>query len=181
MNGSTYMGLVAGLGCALCRRLGAFPMPAEVHHRRAGTGGGAKASDFDTMPLCYPHHRDHPGAFHVLGTKAFPKFYGVTESELVKDTWDRLGFTEEQIAEWRDAAKKPKRKPKSSLVKTPSPPMRSAMADVPKSIKTKIQSASSLTNKSDAKYKWASRKLVSAGSIKSRPFPKQASSFKTQR
>jgi hypothetical protein len=162
-------------------------MPAEVHHRRSGTGGGAKASDFDTMPLCYPHHRDHPGAFHVLGTKAFAKYYGVTEAELIKDTRQRLGFDEEQISEWKESEKKPKRKAKSSLTKTPSPSVKTSKKkqicddeklDKPKS--RTIQSASSLTKKTDVKYKWASRKLVSAGTIKSRPFPKQASSFKSR-
>lgn len=169
-------------------------MPAEVHHRRAGTGGGTKASDFDTMPLCYPHHRDHPGAFHVLGTKAFPKFYGITEAELVIDTWERLGFTEDQISEWREEFKnkknRKKNKKKTSLVKPNEEvkdrvvakvkisSIKTAGTEAPKPIKAKIRSGSSFSKKPDIKYTWASRKLVSAGTIKSRPFQKQSSNFK---
>lgn len=92
------MGLVANLSCTLCKRLQLIPpIGSEVHHRRSGTGGGRRASDFDTMALCAPHHRTGEGAIHALGTKAFEARYGVAESDLIDDTRTEIGITQEMI------------------------------------------------------------------------------------
>jgi len=80
-----YMGRVAELGCAVCRRLGYGPTPAEVHHARTGTGGGRRSSHYATMPACPEHHRGRSG-IHGLGTKGFEKCYGFSELELVEET-----------------------------------------------------------------------------------------------
>ena len=102
VTGEAYMGLVAKTLCALCARLGHPPLGGtEVHHRRSGTGGGQRATDYDTMGLCYPHHRDHPGAFHVLGTKGFVALYGVTEDQLIADTRRQLGLSHDQVEGWK--------------------------------------------------------------------------------
>lgn len=82
---STYMGLVAALGCALCRRLGYGPTPAEVHHPRRGTGAGQRASHYDTIPLCPEHHRGNTG-IHGMGVKAWMAHYGLSEADLTADT-----------------------------------------------------------------------------------------------
>jgi len=79
-----YMGRVAQLPCAVCRRLGFLTYGVEVHHLRAGQGS-KRASDLDTMPLCPEHHRGATGV-HGLGTKGFPKHYGFTELDLLEDT-----------------------------------------------------------------------------------------------
>src|ERR1700730_8967654 len=79
-----YMGRVARLGCAICRRMGFEDSPAEVHHKRAGQGR-MRASHYETIPLCYEHHRGNTG-IHQLGTKRFVVVYGVTEAELVTET-----------------------------------------------------------------------------------------------
>lgn len=57
-----YMGRVAELGCIACCIDGTPGTPPELHHPRAGTGGGQKAPDSDVIPLCPPHHRGtmHP-------------------------------------------------------------------------------------------------------------------------
>lgn len=79
-----YMGQVAALGCALCRRLGYGPTPAEVHHPRRGTGAG-RASHYDTIPLCPEHHRGNTG-IHGMGTKAWMAHYDLSEADLTAET-----------------------------------------------------------------------------------------------
>jgi hypothetical protein len=55
---------------------------AEVHHIRNKTGLGLRPSHFDTIPLCYIHHRTGKISVH-LGKKAFVEKYG-TEQEILK-------------------------------------------------------------------------------------------------
>jgi hypothetical protein len=102
VNGATYMGRVAQMACRICVRL-ALPSPAvEVHHQRAGTGGGRRASDWRTMPLCREHHRGDAG-IHGLGTKAFARTYGVTEQALVEETWALVGVARAEVESWEAA------------------------------------------------------------------------------
>ena len=74
---------VAGLGCILCRLKGCEDSPAEVHHIRTGTGAGKRSSHFDTIGLCPTHHRLGNEALHVMGRKAFERYHGITELELL--------------------------------------------------------------------------------------------------
>ena len=76
---------VAELGCAVCRRMGYAGTPAEIHHKRAGTGAGRRSSHYDAIPLCPEHHRGATG-LHGLGTKGFPKHWGFDEEDLLQDT-----------------------------------------------------------------------------------------------
>jgi hypothetical protein len=78
-----HMSRVAELGCALCHHLGYEGTPAELHHPRAGTGAGRRAGHMEVIPLCPEHHRGKTG-FHGLGTKGFPKRYGITEADLLE-------------------------------------------------------------------------------------------------
>ena len=55
---------------------------AEIHHIRNKTGLGLRPSHFDTIPLCYSHHRTGKVSVH-LGKKEFEKRYG-TELEILK-------------------------------------------------------------------------------------------------
>jgi hypothetical protein len=80
-----HMNAVAELGCAVCRRMGYAGTPAELHHPRAGTGAGRRASHMDVIPLCPEHHRGKTG-LHGLGTKGFVKHYGYSEADLLDDT-----------------------------------------------------------------------------------------------
>jgi len=84
-----YLNRVAELGCLVCRRMGYPGTPAEIHHKRAGTGAGRRSSHFDAMPLCPEHHRGKTG-LHGLGTKGFPKHWGFDEDDLLQDVRDLL-------------------------------------------------------------------------------------------
>ena len=52
-----HMARVSACRCAVCGR----PGPSEVHHCICGRFGMRKASDFDTIPLCYECHRGPQG------------------------------------------------------------------------------------------------------------------------
>ena len=79
-----YMSRVAELGCLVCKRMGYEGTPAELHHKRAGTGAGRRSSHMEVIPLCPEHHRGKTG-FHGLGTKGFPEHYGYDENDLLED------------------------------------------------------------------------------------------------
>ncbi len=79
-----HMSLVAELGCAVCRRMGYEGTPAELHHKRSGTGAGRRSSHMEVIPLCPEHHRGNTG-LHGLGTKGFPKHWGFDENDLLED------------------------------------------------------------------------------------------------
>jgi len=51
-----HMSRVSALPCVCCGY-----WPTEVHHCISGRFGQHKASDFDTIPLCYEHHRGAAG------------------------------------------------------------------------------------------------------------------------
>jgi hypothetical protein len=86
-----HMSQVAELGCAVCRRMGYEGTPAELHHKRAGTGAGRRSSHFDVIPLCPEHHRGKTG-LHGLGTKGFVKHWGYDEDDLLTDVEVLLGL-----------------------------------------------------------------------------------------
>lgn len=86
-----YLSRVAALGCAICRLLGLGATPAQVHHRRTGTGAGRRAPHSETVPLCEFHHTGAAG-IHGLGRKAFEREYGVSEGELVAQTQRLVGL-----------------------------------------------------------------------------------------
>jgi hypothetical protein len=78
-----YMGKVADIGCILCKHLNLGETPAELHHPRTNTGAGRRASNMDLIPLCPEHHRGNSG-LHGMGRKAFEKYYGITELQLME-------------------------------------------------------------------------------------------------
>lgn len=83
---------LASLGCMVCRRVyGINHGEVELHHLRKGMGWGK--GDYTTLiPLCVEHHRGNTGV-HGLGTKAFPKYYGFTEEDLLNDAMNLLSET----------------------------------------------------------------------------------------
>ena len=76
----------------VCRRVyGINHGEVELHHLRKGMGWGK--DDYTTLiPLCVEHHRGNTGV-HGLGTKAFPKYYGFTEEDLLNDAMNLLSET----------------------------------------------------------------------------------------
>lgn len=67
-----HMGRVACLGCCVSGCDG----EAEVHHIRDQTGMGQRSEHFETIPLCFYHHRGAQG-FHYLGKNAWERIYGL--------------------------------------------------------------------------------------------------------
>ena len=84
-----HLNRVAELGCLVCSRMGYPGTPAEIHHKRAGTGAGRRSSHLDAIPLCPEHHRGKTG-LHGLGTKGFPKHWGYDEDDLLREVRERL-------------------------------------------------------------------------------------------
>lgn len=80
---------VASLGCALCHHLYGDhdPAPVELHHLRAG--GWGKGNYKTLMGLCYEHHRGNTG-IHGMGTKAFERYYNITQKELLQWVLERV-------------------------------------------------------------------------------------------
>lgn len=78
------------MGCIIC---GAA---AVAHHIKSGTssGMGMKASDFETIPLCPPHHTDggYGVAYHA-GPKEWQRIHG-DERELLRQVRNELGLAE---------------------------------------------------------------------------------------
>lgn len=88
-----HLDRVARLGCVLCRHMGYHGTPAEIHHPRTGTGAGRKASHMDAIALCPAHHRLGNEALHSMGRKAWERYHGITEMELLQMTKNLLGVT----------------------------------------------------------------------------------------
>lgn len=86
-----HMGRVASLGCIVCRRLRLGTTPAEVHHLRKD--GWGRASDFETMPLCFTHHRGADGIHH-LGVKRWERRF-----------WDQRELLEQTLAELAECSR----------------------------------------------------------------------------
>ena len=85
-----HMARVAELGCVLCWHLGwGQAVPCEVHHQRTGIGAGKRASHYQTLGLCWTHHRG-PQGIHGMGRKAFEKHHCITELRLLAMTLMRL-------------------------------------------------------------------------------------------
>ena len=80
-----HLGRLAAMGCIACKRMGYSDTPAEIHHIRAGIGKGQRASHYEAIPLCPPHHRGTAGLKipSIHGSKNnFIKAFG-TERELL--------------------------------------------------------------------------------------------------
>lgn len=80
---------VVGLGCIIC---GASAVPHHIRDISAGTGMGYKASDFETIPLCNPHHTSggYGMAYHA-GPEIWEANFG-TQQELLAQVRDELGL-----------------------------------------------------------------------------------------
>lgn len=81
-----HLGKLAAFGCIACYKLGFQGTPAEIHHPRAGTGMGLRASNDKAIPLCPAHHRGTAGlsVASIHGSKnAFIEEFG-TEAELLE-------------------------------------------------------------------------------------------------
>lgn len=71
-----HLSKVADLGCILCYGL------AEIHHIKDGHGS-TRANHYETIPLCYHHHRGEEG-FHHLGKRRWEAKYGKQRDHLAR-------------------------------------------------------------------------------------------------
>jgi len=81
-----HLSKLAALGCIACYKQGTPGTPAEIHHPRAGTGLGLRASNERAIPLCPAHHRGTAGLSvpSIHGSKnAFIDAFG-TEADLLE-------------------------------------------------------------------------------------------------
>lgn len=88
-----HLSKVAALGCIACFIQGTPGTPAEIHHPRAGSGMGQRASHYDGIPLCPAHHRGtmHPKVTSIhLARIDFIDQFG-TEQELLKQVRHMVG------------------------------------------------------------------------------------------
>ncbi len=84
-----HLGRVADLGCVACAMLGHYDSPSEIHHIKDKTGMGRRSSHFETIPLCYIHHRGHYG-YHNSPAE-FTGTFG-TQRELLQIVLDYLDY-----------------------------------------------------------------------------------------
>ncbi|WP_416052806.1 Ref family recombination enhancement nuclease [Cupriavidus basilensis] len=87
-----YMGRVAALGCAVCKRLGydVEGMQAAVHHRIRGRGGWGRTSSYQTIPVCGAHHQHSGEGIHDMGDTEYQAHFGFSEFDLLTDTQTAL-------------------------------------------------------------------------------------------
>jgi len=88
-----HLSKVAALGCIACYLQGTPGTQAEIHHPRSGTGMGKRASHYDGIPLCPPHHRGtmHPQVPSIhMAKHAFIAEFG-TEQELLEQVRRLIG------------------------------------------------------------------------------------------
>jgi hypothetical protein len=73
---------IARLGCILCRQHGirTDDSPTEIHHIRRF--GNTRALS-PCIALCAWHHRLGDTAVHTLGKKAFSRYWGYSEEDLL--------------------------------------------------------------------------------------------------
>ena len=81
-----HLSKVASLGCFCCGQ------DAEIHHIRKHTGMSLRPSHYETIPLCFVHHRTGKDSIH-LGKKLFIEKYG-TEQEILQKV-------KEKIKQWK--------------------------------------------------------------------------------
>lgn len=84
-----YMQAVKQLPCVVC---GA--RPCDAHHCFHGRYSGAKASDFDVIPLCKWHHQDGPEAIHRI-KRTWAEKHGPDHSYINQTRHNVAALTEE--------------------------------------------------------------------------------------
>lgn len=80
---------LADMGCILCDLLGFGKTPPQIHHIRTGQGIARRASHHETIPLCPEHHQGDTGV-HGMGVRAWERFHGFSELELLAIVNQRL-------------------------------------------------------------------------------------------
>jgi hypothetical protein len=73
-----HMARVAALPCCICEAYGLQQLtPTQVHHAIHGRFSRTRASDRETLPLCYDHHFGGNGRLGIHQSKAaWERLYG---------------------------------------------------------------------------------------------------------
>ena len=79
---------VASLGCIVCRKMGYYDSPAEIHHIKENYSLGKKSDYLSCIPLCPAHHRTTNDAYHY-SPKSFTEKWG-TQKELLEQIQELL-------------------------------------------------------------------------------------------
>lgn len=91
-----YKSRLAEMSCVICERIyGQHPGGnVTLHHFRSG---GFGKGDYTTLiPLCHKHHQGDEG-IHTLGTKAWERYFDVSQRDLLDLTIERMSQMETQI------------------------------------------------------------------------------------
>ena len=84
---------VAELCCIVCRKMGYYDSPAEIHHIKKGIMS-KRSTHYETIPLCPYHHRTSKESYHQ-NPKEFTEKWG-TQEELLDETL-RMIYGEDKI------------------------------------------------------------------------------------
>jgi hypothetical protein len=77
------------MGCILCDLLGFGKTPPQIHHIRSGQGMALRATHQQTIPLCPEHHQGGTGV-HGMGVRAWERYHGCRELDLLELVNERL-------------------------------------------------------------------------------------------
>jgi len=69
---SKYLAMIRKCCCIVC---GSYRGVQAAHFGPHGMA--QKASDLDTLPLCWKHHQHGPHSYHVLGARRFIEFHSL--------------------------------------------------------------------------------------------------------
>lgn len=72
MRDAKYLSFIRKLCCVVC---GSYRGVEAAHF--GAHGMGQKASDLDTLPLCYKCHRTGSRSYHVLGARRFVEVHNL--------------------------------------------------------------------------------------------------------
>lgn len=92
-----HLARVASIGCIVCRNMGHWDTPAEIHHLMAGTGAGQRSPHCRVLPLCF-HHHSAQGVDGIHGGQmTWEKTHG-PELELLAQLCELLGINQGDLA-----------------------------------------------------------------------------------
>lgn len=84
INEKKHMDRVVQLGCIVCRNLGYYGTPSEIHHINGKT---KDECHFQVLPLCVHHHRGGKNIYPMISRHPYKKLFEQTfgkESELLE-------------------------------------------------------------------------------------------------
>lgn len=84
------------MGCVLCIKIYGDHDSGEVQLHHLRSSGWGKGGYETLIPLCHNHHQGDEG-IHTLGTKAWERYFDVSQRDLLDLTIERMGQMETRI------------------------------------------------------------------------------------